>query len=155
MKRMIRIRPLHFVDILCDYGAGTEEFTPHHYGHALHLVANRMLAEKDTLLEITLDADDVCTPCIHNVNGICDNTIDRSYRPAAPPLMRDWDLMINTRWCERLHLHEGERYTARELCERLRDRAGDITDIFPEIIDGRIALKAGNLREGIRKFLES
>jgi hypothetical protein len=51
-------------------------------------------------------------------------------------------------------MKEGDRFTARELCMRLRDRAGDITEIFPEIIDGRIAQKEKNMREGIRKFLE-
>jgi hypothetical protein len=153
MSECIYLRPLHFVDILCDYGAGTEKFEPHPYGHAIHLVANQMLGDKETVVEITLEPDDVCTPCAHNVDGICDNLIDRSYRPSAPALMRDWDLLINRRWCERLKIGEGERYTARELCERLRDRAGDITGIFPEIIDDRIALKARNMHEGIRKFL--
>ena len=55
---------------------------------------------------------------------------------------------------ERLDIAEGERYTARVLCERLRDRAGDIRDIFPEFIDDRAAAKAENMRAGIRKFLE-
>jgi hypothetical protein len=153
MKQLVFLRPLHFVDILCDYGAGTEIFAPHPYGHALHLVANRILGDKDTVLEITLEADDVCGPCVHNLKGVCDNVIDRSYRPTAPILMRDWDLLINRRWCERLGIAEGERYTARELCERLRDRAGEIREIFPEIIDDRVTLKARNMREGIRKYL--
>ncbi len=153
MDDVIFIRPLHFVDIICDYGAGVDEFTPHPYGHAIHLVANRMLRDRDTLLEITLEPDDVCKPCSHNVDGVCDNTIDRSYRPDAPPLMRDWDLLINRRWCERLGIREGERYTARELCALLRDRAGDIRSVFPEILDGRTAVKEKNMREGIRKFL--
>ncbi|MHB9029763.1 MAG: hypothetical protein ACYC9O_13435 [Candidatus Latescibacterota bacterium] len=154
MKEIVSIRPLHFVDIICDYGAGTDRFEPHSYGHAVHTVANRMLEDRDVLLEITLEPDDVCTPCSHNIDGVCDNLIDRSYRPSAPPLMRDWDLLINQRWCARLNMKEGDRFTARELCQRLRDYAGDITEIFPEILDGRIALKEKNMREGIRKFLE-
>ncbi len=154
MTNPLRLRPLHFVDIICDYGAGTEKFEPHSFGHALHLVADRILNDKDSLLEITLEADDVCRPCVHNVQGVCDNVIDRSFRPTAPLLMRDWDLLINRRWCERLRLAEGDRLTAREFCQRLRGRAGDITGIFPEIIDGRIAVKAKNLRAGIEKYLE-
>jgi hypothetical protein len=89
MNDIISIRPLHFVDILCDYGAGTDRFEPHPYGHAVHTVANRMLDDKDVMLEITLAPDDVCTPCSHNIEGVCDNNIDRSFRPSAPPLMRD------------------------------------------------------------------
>jgi len=154
MKRIIHLRPLHFVDIICDYGAGTETFEPHPFGHALHRVAERILRDKDTLLEITLEADDVCRPCLHNISGVCDNVIDRSFRPTAPPLMRDWDRLINRRWCERLGMAEGDRLTAREFCQRLRRRAGDITAIFPEIVDDRIAVKAENLRAGIGKYLE-
>jgi len=154
MEKIVHIRPLHFVDILCDHGAGKDIFAPHPFGHALHLFAGRIMGDKDTLLEITLDPDDVCKPCLHNRSGECDNVIDTSFRPTAPPLMRDWDLLINQRWCERLSIAEGERYTARELCLRLRDRAGDITGIFPEFIDNRAETKARNMREGIRKFLE-
>jgi hypothetical protein len=113
-----------------------------------------MLKDRDTLLEITLEPDAICVPCIHNVDNLCDNLLDRSFRPTAPVLMRDWDLLINQRWCERLEIAEGDRYTATELCQRLSDRAGDITGIFPEIIDGRIAVKEKNMREGIKKFLQ-
>lgn len=154
MENVVHVRPLHFIDILCDYGAGKDVLAPHPYGHALHLVAARILSDKDTLLEITLEPDDVCRPCLHNRGGECDNVIDTSFRPAAPPRMRDWDLLINRRWCARLSIAEGERYTARMLCERLRDRAGDIRDIFPEFIDDRAETKAKNMRAGIRKFLE-
>lgn len=153
MTKPLRIRPLHFVDIICDYGAGTEVFAPHPYGHALHHVANRILSDKETRLEITLEPDDVCRPCSHNIGGVCDNVIDRSFRPAAPPLMRDWDRLINERWCARLGIAEGDAFTARELCRRLADRAGDITGIFREIVDGRVSVKAKNLRDGVAKYL--
>lgn len=147
------IRPLHFVDILCDYGAGVDVFTPHAFGHALHTVANRFIADPEIMLEITFDADEVCGPCVHNIDGVCDNTLDRSYRPSAPVMMRDWDLMINRRWCERLAIHPGDRLTARTFGELLRDRRGDITELFPEILDDRILTKEKNLKEGIRKLL--
>lgn len=153
MTDAIRIRPLHFVDIICDHGAGTEVFEPHPFGHAVHTVANQMLEDKTTLLEITLEPDAICIPCVHNVDDVCDSLLDRTGRPTAPVMMRDWDLMINQRWCKRLGLAEGDRLTAREFCERLRDLRGDIHEIFPEFIDGRIDIKARNLTEGIRKFL--
>lgn len=154
MEDVIRIRPLHFVDILCDYGAGTDVFEPHPFGHAVHTVANDFLKNKDRMLEITLEPDAVCIPCVHNVGNVCDNLLDRTGRPSAPVMMRDWDLAINQRWCARLGIGEGERYTARQLVERLRDRKGDINDIFPEILDNRIKIKAVNLDKGIEKFLK-
>lgn len=153
MAAFFYIRPLHFVDIICDYGSGIDEFQPHPFGHGVHVIANQMIKDKDTLLEITLDPDDVCRTCVHNIAGVCDNIIDRSYRPSCPPLMRDWDLIVNKRYCERLGIAEDDRFTARQLCERIRDRMGDITELFPEFLDDRATIKAKNLAAGVRKFL--
>ena len=161
MQDMIYIRPLHFVDIIRDIGTGRTIFEPDPSGSAVHIVAEKLLNNRDILLEITLDPDDICKPCKHNVTGVCDQAIDRTHRPTAPPLMRDWDLLINQRWCERLEIKQGDRFKARELCERLRDRSGDIRDIYREIIDNSAvpdwlspSRRAINLEKGIKKFLE-
>lgn len=154
MKEVIRIKPHHFVDIITSFGAGKATFEPHPYGHALHIVAAQILSNPDVILEIELGADDICEPCKHNVNGICDDTIDTSFRPSAPSSKHEWNLMIDRRWCERLGLQQGDRLSAREFCERLRDCAGDITDIYREIPPNMTAKRAANLMEGIRKFLE-
>lgn len=150
---VIHIKPHHFIDIITSYGRG-EKFEPHPYGHAVHLVAERVLNDRDTMLVMELGADDICKPCKYNVNGVCVDKIDTSYRPQAPPRKQDWNLLIDRRWCERLGLTQGDRLTARQFCERLRDRAGDITDIYREIPADMTAERAQALREGIRRFLE-
>lgn len=161
MQEVILIRPLHFIDVLRDFGAGQTDFEPDPSGNGFHLVAEKLLNDKDVLLEITLDPDDVCGPCKHNVDGVCDEELNRTHRPSAPRMMRDWDLLINQRWCERLQIKQGDRLTARELCERLRDRAGDIETIYREIVDSSAvpdwlspSRRAVNLRKGIKKYLE-
>jgi hypothetical protein len=151
---IIHIKPHHFVDILTSLGAGKATFQPHPYGHALHTVAERILRDRDALLEMELGADDVCKPCRHNVEGLCQDTIDTSFRPAAPSLKREWNLLIDRRWCGRLNIRQGDRLSARELGRRLRDLAGDITDIYREIPADRTADRASNLRKGIRRFLK-
>jgi hypothetical protein len=153
MKDSIRIKPDHLVDIITSFGTGHGKFQPHPYGHALHTVAARILRDPDVCLEVELDADDICQPCIHNVNGLCDDMIDTSFRPKAPPSKRLWNLLIDQRWCERLGISQGQRLTAREFCQRLRDRAGDITDIYREVPFDRAAERARSLMVGIRKFL--
>ena len=160
MQKVILIRPLHFIDILRDFGAGVTDFEPDPSGNGLHIVAEKLLNNRDILLAITLDPDDVCKPCKHNINGICDEDLDRTHRPSAPCLMRDWDLLINQRWCERLEIRQGDRFTARELCERLRDRAGDIKNIYREIVDSSSvpdwlspSKRTFNLKKGIKRFL--
>ena len=150
---VIRVKPHHFIDIVTSFGAGQVTFEPHPYGHAVHTVAEQILSNPEVLLEMELGADDICTPCQHNINGLCDDTIDTSYRPQAPSSKREWNLMIDQRWCERLQLGQGDRLTAREFCERLQNCAGDITDIYREIPARRTAERASKLERGIAKLL--
>ena len=158
-KSVIYIKPHHFVDIITSCSCGVENLrlnlkpTPS-YGHAVHTVTTQILSNRDILLEMELGADDICKPCKHNINGLCDDTIDTSYRPDAPSLKREWNLTIDQRWCERLKIKQGDKLTAREFCERLRDYAGDITTIYREIPRDLTAERANKLSEGIKKFLE-
>ena len=153
MKDVIYIKPHHFVDIITAFGTGKTKFEPHPYGHALHTVAEKILNNRDILLQIELGADDICKPCKHNINGLCDDIIDTSFRPKAPPSKREWNLLIDHRWCERLKVRQGDRLTARQFCQRLQDLAGDITDIYREIPTNMTSKKASNLVKGVTAFL--
>ena len=150
---MITIKPHHFVDIITAFGDGRTEFQPHPYGHAVHTVSDRVWRDRATVLEMELGADDICVPCVHNIDGLCDDTIDTSFRPGAPSSKREWNLRIDRRWCERLELEQGGRLTARQFCQRVRDRAGDITDIYREIPADRTAQRAQNLKDGVSRLL--
>jgi len=152
MDDIIRIKPHHLVDIITSYGRGMA-FEPHAYGHDLHVVAKRLLSDRDAMLEIELGADDVCGPCVHNVDGACDDKIDTSYRPEAPASKQEWNLRIDRRWCERLGIEPGERLTARQFCERLRDHAGSLDDIYPEMPVEHTADRARNMRAGVARVL--
>ena len=149
----IRIKPHHFVDIITDLGAGQTAFEPHPYGHAVHTVAERVLQDRDVPLQMELGADDICGPCIHNIDGRCDDTIDTSYRPTAPASKQEWNLRIDRRWCERLGVQQGDTMSAREFAGLLRDHAGDITDIYREIPGDRTADRARKLAKGIAAYL--
>jgi len=154
MKDVIYIKPHHFVDIITSFGAGKAKFEPHPYGHALHIVAEKILDNRDILLEIELVADDICKPCKHNINGLCDDIIDTSFRPKAPSSKREWNLLIDHRWCERLKIKQGDRLTARQFCQKLQDFAGNIADIYREIPLNMTSKKAGNLAKGAIAFLQ-
>jgi hypothetical protein len=150
---MIRIKPHHFVDILTTYGGGQAVYAPHPYGHAQHTVAAQLHTDHDCLLEIELGADDICAPCAHNIEGQCDDVIDVSFRPRAPSLKREYNLLIDRRWCKRLDLKQGDRLRAAELAARIRDRAGDLADIYPEMPAQGTAQRALKLINGISKYL--
>jgi hypothetical protein len=151
-QEVIRIKPHHFIDIITSYGRG-EKLEPHPYGHAVHIVAREILRDRDTSLIMELGADDICRPCAHNIDGTCDDVIDTSYRPKAPRRKQEWNLLIDRRWCERLGLLPGDHLTARQFCERTRDRAGDITDIYREIPAQMTAERAKALQAGVERFL--
>ena len=150
---MIRIKPHHFVDVITSFSAEDLTFKPSSYGHAVHTVSEQILRNRDVLLEMELGADDICAPCKHNINGLCDDTIDTSFRPEAPSSKREWNLIIDKRWCERLNLQQGDRITAKKFCERLQANTDDITDIYREIPVERTAERLRKLRAGIEKFL--
>ena len=153
MKDVIYIKPHHFVDIITSFGAGKVAFKPHHYGHDVHIVAPKIMSNRDIILEIELGIDDICKPCKHNINNLCNDTIDTSFRPEAPSLKRRWNLLIDQRWCKRLKIKQGDRLSAREFCERLRDLAGDITDIYREIPNNLTAERVSKLKKGIKLFI--
>ena len=151
---MITIKPHHFVDIVTAFGDGRTGFQPHPYGHAVHSVAAAILADRDILLCIELGADDICLPCCHNIDGQCDDTIDISFRPQAPSSKREYNLVIDRRWSERLHVQPGDLLTARELCARIRDGCADIRDIYRELPSTRITDRQMKLQRGVARFLE-
>ncbi len=154
MQNILSIKPHHFVDIITAFGDGKTVFEPHPYGHAVHTAAKRILECKEITLQIELGADAICLPCKHNINGKCVDTIDTSYRPEAPSSKREWNLLIDRRWCQKLDLHEGAQMTAREFCQRIQQKAGDITDIYREIPADRTAERARKLNAGLMLYLE-
>jgi len=86
-------------------------------------------------LRIELGADDICSPCRHNLGGLCDDTIDTSFRPRASQSKREWNLRIDRRWCQRLGLQQDDGLTAREFCLLIRERWKRLTERWG---DGKI-----------------
>jgi hypothetical protein len=153
MDRIIAIKPHHFVDIITALGEGHAQVQPHSYGHAVHSVSREILADPHVILRIELGADDICRPCRHNISGQCDDTIDISYRPQAPRSKREYNLLIDHRWCKRLEMNQDDLLTARELCLRIRDCAGSIADIYRENPLDKSAAKQASLMQGINTAL--
>jgi len=153
MADVIKIKPHHFVDIIAAYGTSKIPAAAHPYGHSLHTVTAKILDDIDIILEIVLDADDICAPCRHNIDGFCDDVIDTSFRPTAPSSKGKYNLLIDTRWCERLGFKPGSQLTARQFCEKLSVSADNIVDIYREVPAERVMQKAARLKTGINKFL--
>jgi len=150
----VRIKPHHFVDIVTALGVGQTHFAAHPYGHALHRVAEQVRTDPETVLELDLGSDDICEPCIHNIRGVCDDTIDTSFRPEAPPLKQEWNLLIDQRWCATLGLQQGDRLSVRAFCDRLKRLDGTVIEsIYREIPPSMTAERTSNLRLGVKALL--
>ena len=150
----ISIKPHHFVDIITSFGRGERTFQLHPYRHAVHTASKQILNDQKTILEINLGIDDICMPCIHNIDGVCDDTIDTSYRPDAPSSKNGWNLLIDQRWCKRLCIEQGDRFSARGLCEKIRNKMGDITNIYREMPVDMTAERSTNLIKGLEYYLD-
>jgi hypothetical protein len=122
-------------------------------GHAVHLVAKKLLVNRGADLRMELGIDDICRPCSKNVEGLCVDTIDTSYRPDAPILKREWNRIIDRRWCERLGLKNGQVLSAVEMCQKLGKVKAEIVDIYREIPAPRTLERLEKLERGVRFFL--
>ena len=154
-KPIVRTKPHHFLDIIAALGEGITSYEPHAYGHAVHSVAAKLLADPGTEIELVIGADDICAPCRHNAGGACNDTIDISFRPKAPRSKGHWNRRIDERWFERLGLKEGDRMAASAFCRAALDRMGDITDIYREEPAERTAAREAKLRKGLALYLRS
>ena len=148
---MINTKPHHLVDIITQYGAGTP-FEPHPYGHAVHTVAKAVLDNIDVEIKIELGADDICAPCIHNINGLCDDTIDNSDRPLAPKSKREWNLLIDKRWSRYLGIKQGDALTVREFCDHIERSLDEMPDIYREETPEKTARRRSNLEKGLARI---
>jgi len=72
--RVIAVKPHHFVDIIADYGIGQVASEPNDYHNDVPGVTAAVLGDPGVMLRIESGADDICKPCVHNVNGLCDDT---------------------------------------------------------------------------------
>lgn len=81
--KIIRLRHHHILDIITSYGAG-DKFEPSPYGHAVHSVAQLIISESNTTIELIVGADEICMPCkFHNANGLCDDVLKQLDKPIS------------------------------------------------------------------------
>lgn len=128
----MRSRPHHLIDIICQYGAG-RPFEPHAYGHAVHLVAAEVIENPDVLIEFVVDADDICDPCVHLVDGRCDDLITL----CDPPISKqEYNDAIDRRVLAALGMADGQKMTVREYLNTLRGNMQGLRTVYshPDVL---------------------
>jgi len=154
MNNIIKIKPHHFIDIITSLASDKIILKPHIYGHEVHSITKIIINNRNLILEIELHADDICQPCVHNNSGICDDTIDTSHRPKAPSLKREWNLIIDNRWCKRLKIKQGDKIPILKFCNLLKENSNNIFEIYKEVKKDYTMKRESNLKKGLKKYLE-
>ena len=151
----IKIKPHHFIDIITSFSADNVILEPHDYQHNVHSISKTILENRNALLEIDLGADDICKPCIHNTDGVCDDILDISNRPEVPRLKREWNLILDKRWCKRLKIDQVEIISVLEFCELLKEGSNNLLEIYKENNRENTIQREINLKKGLKKYLTS
>ncbi len=145
----MRARPHHLIDIVTQYGAG-RPFRPSDYGHAVHTVAERVISDVDVTIEFVVDADDICAPCVHLVDGRCDDVLSQLDPPVSK---QDYNDDLDRRLLVHLEMTEGQVMSFREYLGVIRAHLDGIEQVCAhpgEDPAGRLS----KLTEGLEKLEE-
>lgn len=127
---MLVIKPHHFMDIIKLYGKGIEVFLPDsEYHHNFYAVANEIIQDHQTIIEVTIDWDDICAPCKHLGNdGKCRDSIKHIEIGSKD----EWNKILDRRMMNYLNVSVSSSFTAQEFCQRLYRIKEHIFDIWQE-----------------------
>lgn len=144
---MMRLRPHHVLDIVTQYGAGVP-FMPHDYGHAVHSVAEALLADPELSLQFVVGADHICAPCKHLVGGRCDDVL---HQLDPPTPKQDYNDDLDRRLLAYLGIAEGDVMTFREYLGIVHSHLDGIAAICTHPREDP-ATRLDNLALGLRKL---
>jgi hypothetical protein len=144
----MKLRPHHLIDIVSSYGKGAA-FSPHPYGHAVHTVAARVLAEPSLPIELVLAADDICAPCCHlQADGSCDDVLAQLAEPVSKQAYND---DLDARVFSALGLEPHAQLTVRVFLERLSEHVPGIEEICTHPGEDQ-AERLRGLRRGLERL---
>jgi hypothetical protein len=142
----MRLRPHHLLDIITQHGAGVP-FTPSPYGHAVHTVAESVLADPDQEIEFVVGTDDICAPCRHLVNGRCDDVLSQLDPPVSKLAYNDG---LDRRLLAYLSLPEGSALTCRQFARLVGEHMVGIEGVCTHPGEDA-ATRRAHLSEGLRR----
>ena len=148
MREVVQTKPHHFLDIIKVFGAGGK-FVPSSYGHAVHTVAEKVLGNRDVVLQLILGCDDICRPCVHNKEGKCVDGVNH------PPFTskEEYNKAIDSRIFELWRLKEGTEIAASEFCRLAQKNIETLYEIWRDVPRKDTDLRKEDLMKGISMYL--
>ncbi|MBL7970584.1 MAG: DUF1284 domain-containing protein [Prolixibacteraceae bacterium] len=108
---MLRLRPHHILDIVRNIGHG-RKMEPHPFGHDVHGITQKIIADVDQPLLLVVGADDICLPCSKlNADQMC---VDVLLQCDDKPSKQEYNDALDVRVLNFLNLKEGTQLTVRE-----------------------------------------
>ncbi|MGE5557737.1 MAG: hypothetical protein ACM3WV_03910 [Bacillota bacterium] len=149
----IKMRPHHFIDILVSIGEGQRKFepVPAYGGSDLNLITHKIWNDRNIIFDFLIGADDICHPCRHNIDGVCNDTFQKNNRTFSK---HRYNEELDIRWLNQLGFKEGMEMKARDFCKLVREKAGDMTSIYQHDTKEEVEIKKENLLKGIAVYLE-
>lgn len=146
-----KIKPHHFMDIIKLYGKGIEAFVPDKkMGHDFYKVANQIVQDKNTILQLTICGDDICKPC----KSYKEHCIDPLTRIPGFTAKNEYNKTLDKRMIALFHLDENKPYSAKDLCTIYLNNHDLIFQVWKEE-DSSITQKRHDwFVEGANKYLQ-
>ncbi len=151
MNKIITIKPHHFLDIIKLHGAGLDLFVPDEkMGHDFYKIGNMILDNKNLKMKLTIDKDDICTPCKYCKNNVCidELTVIKGYT-----LKDVYNKEIDKRLIKNYKLDINKEYTAKELCSIYYSNPKLIYEIWIEEDDKKTNERVKLFIKGAKKYL--
>lgn len=144
----IPLRPHHLVDMLRNYGHG-HPFTPHPYGHALHVIAHRVLNDLNVGIQLVLGADAISHPCQHlQVDQTCQDILPQLAHPLSKQVYND---TLDLRLFAYLAVSPGCVLTVRAFFERVALRLPGLEVVCAHPQES-IQFRLEGLQRGLQKL---
>jgi len=123
---MLRLRPHHILDIVRNIGNDRPR-VPHPYGHLVHVVTERIIADIDAECELVVANDDICGPCrMFAPDGSCTDVLAQLDPPIAKQTYND---ELDRRLLEFLRIESGSVMTLRAYLELVAERIESVAKI--------------------------
>lgn len=151
MDKKIVIKPHHFLDIIKLYGSGIDFFVPDEkMGHDFFRIGNIILNNKNIMMKLTIDADDICTPCKYCKSSVCDDSLSG----IGGYTKKDaYNKTLDKRIIEYFNLDLNKPYTPKELCEIYLSDLDFIYKVWQEEDDEKTTRRYELFSNGAKKYV--
>jgi hypothetical protein len=144
----LELRPHHILDIISSHGNGMT-CQPHPYGHSLHIVSPKLLADKNLRIKLVLAADDICIGCSHLLpDGKCNDVLAQLI---PSPSKQAYNDVLDCRLFDLFDLVPGTIITFKTYLGKVNEKTPGIEFICTHPKENRVARLKG-LVSGLKKL---